>query len=605
MKRISIILLTVSVLAGGCGKFLEQAPVTSVYEEMAVGSEAALEADMMSIYDGLSFWASNQFFYYLCSASKMQEYTGTRKTEDFLQGHDLTMYSITSSNQGMYTNLYRSVGRCNTLLATLPESPVAASYKKEVEAEARFMRALFYFTLARFYGDLPYMTEPCRTEEDAFVKRTGYTKIYELIVSDLLFAADNMRDKARQEAVNPGRGRSSKMAAKALLANVYMQMACYMQNPEDQFFDCSKPGRLPDFSGCGVFSARQAWEKCLEAAEDVITSKVYDLEPDYRHLYRWDPDNYPEDYMSRERIITFQASPISVKGGIVPWMLWDNPSGTLSNYIHNGNAGRIRASRWVFQNWCARHGGVKETLGGYEIYTYTDDPRFDASYFHSEVWGVPAGTSSTAGRLVRTEIYPTEGKIKTEASADPYIRKYFSPAYQCDNGDADFYVLRFAEVLLTAAEASAALSSGPGDELWNKSIDYINLLFARARASYDEGQPVPENPKDWNYTDFTTKDELLQAIFWERAFELGNEGHEWFDSHRQGATWLSENICKPLNIFNHLPENVSLWAQFYNSQDLKEDPQTLRSSLLLAFPEYELRYNNALSLDDQNDFYVK
>ena len=75
---------------------------------------------------------------------------------------------------------------------------------------------------------------------------------------------------------------------------------------------------------------------------------------------------------------------------------------------------------------------------------------------------------------------------------------------------------------------------------------------------------------------------------------------KWFglDTGETSARSIEEAISE-------LPENVSLWAQFYNSQDLKEDPQTLRSSLLLAFPEYELRYNNALSLDDQNDFYVK
>ena len=604
-SKLYVLLAATAILAASCDKFLTQAPTTSIYEDMAVGSEAALEADMVSIYQGLNFFASNQFFYYLCAASKLQEYTGTRTTEEFLQTHDLTMYSTSSASQSMYQNLYLSVARCNTLLAYLHKSPVDDSYKTEIAAEARFMRAFYYFVLARFYADLPILTAPCETEEDAFVKRSPYTEVYKLIVDDLNYAFLNMRDKARQEEVNPGRGRCNKMAVKAVLANVYAQMACYMQSPEDQFFDCSKPGRLPDFSECGIFSADQAWEKCLQTAEEVISSGVYGLEPDYRHLFRWDPDNFPEDYNSPERIITFQATPISVTGGIVPWMLWDNPVGTLSNYIHNGNAGRIRASRWVFQNWGERHGGVKETISNVELYTSCDDPRFDASYFHSEVWGVPAGTSSSSGRLTRTDIYPTEGKITGEAGADPYIAKYFSPAYQCDNGDADFYVLRYAEVLLMAAEASANLSVAPGDDAWNKSIDYVNQILSRARASHESVLPEPENPKAWTYQQFDSKEKLLLAIFWERAFELGNEGHEWFDQHRMGATWLCENICKPLNIFNHKPENAALHAQYYNGQDLSEDVQTLRGSLLLAFPEYELRYNTALSASDQNDFFVK
>lgn len=605
----TVILATGIVLAGtlsaACGKFLEQEPVTSVYEEMSVNSGSALEADIVAIYSGLGFWASTQYFYYLCSASKMQEYTGIRQTDEFLQTHDLTMYSTSNANQVLYTSLYRSIGRCNTLLSLLPDSPVEDEYKTQIEGEARFLRAWFYFALARLYGDVPLMTKPSETEEDASVPRTPYPQVYKLIVDDLEYAYAHMRTKQEQDLLQGARGRSYNTAAMAALACVYMQMACLMQTPDDQFYDPSKPGRLPDFSDCGVFSARQAWEKSLEAAHTVIQSGDYALEPDFRHLFRWDPDNYPEDYLSRERIITFQATPNSVTGGIVPWTLWDNPVGTLSNYIHNGNAGRIRVSRWVFQNWGKRHGGLLETMGAYTIYIGTDDPRLDASYFHTAVWGVPAGASSTSGQLVKTDIYPAEGKVHVDADSDPYIRKYFSPAYQCDNGNADFYILRYAEVLLTAAEAAANLSAGQGDAMWIEAVDYVNQLFARARASYDSDLSAPENPKDWGYSEFSTRDELLLAIFWERAFELGNEGHEWFDTHRMGATWLSDNICKPLNVFNHLTENELLWAQFYNSRNLSEDPQTLRASLLLAFPEYELRYNTSLSIDDQNDFYIK
>lgn len=608
MKKFFIKIATIAIAASivcGCGKFLTEEPTTSVYEDMAVGSEAALEADMVGIYSSLSFFESLGFFYYIGAASKMQEYTGTKKSEDHLQTNDLTMWSRTAGNITIYSNLYTAVNRCNTLIANLKKSPVDESYKKNIEGEARFMRGWYYFTLARLYGDLPLLTEPCETEEDSFVKRSPYPEVYAQIVDDLNFGYENMRDKATQEAINPGRGRSCNMAAKAALASVYTWIANYMETPEEHFFDCSKPGRLPDFSACGVYSAKDAWTKALEAAEDVMISGVYSLEPDFRHLFRWDPDNYPQDYNSPERIITFQASPVSLTGGVIPYMLWDNPVGTLSNYIRNGNAGRIRASRWVFQNWCERHGGLKEKVSSYEIYTYTDDPRFDASYFHSEVWGVPAGADDMSGQLTKTVLYPSEGRIKTSASSDPFIRKYFSAAYKCDNGDADMYVMRYAEVFLIAAEAAARLSVAQGDANWNKAIDYVNFLFARARASYDEGTTPPENPKDWKYNDFATRDELILAIFWERTFELSNEGHEWFDTHHMGAKWLSENICKKINEFNALTENTVLRDQFNNSRDIEEDPQRLRGALLLAFPEYELRYNLALSEADQNDFYIQ
>ena len=607
MKKI-LIKTVAAVLAAAatcsCGDFLTEEPTTSVYEEMAVASEAAIDADMLGIYNSLSFFESQGFFHYLGAASRMQPYAGLRRTEEYLQTRDLTMWSTSAANLSTYSTLYAAVNRCNTLIANLKKSPVNESFKRAAEGEARLMRAWYYFTLVRLYGDLPLITEPCETEEDSYVKRTPYPEIYAFIVEDLNFAYENMPDKAEQEAANPGRGRSCNMAAKAVLAIVYTWIASYMESPEEYFFDCSKPGRLPDFSSCDIYSAEQAWDKAMVTAEDVMLSGVYTLEPDFRHLFRWDPDNYPQDYNSAERIITYQGTPVSNTGGIVPWMLWQNPAGTLANFSVNGNVGRIRVSRWVYQNWCERHGGSKESVGGYNIYTYTDDPRFDASYFHTEVWGVEAGSSAHSGELIRTPLYPS--RVRTTVNGDPYIRKYFSPAYKCDNGDADMYILRYAEVILTAAEAAAHLSTAKGDANWNKAIDYVNQLFIRARASYDEGATPPVNPVDWKYTDFADQKALLLAIFWERCFELCHEGHEWFDTHRQGASWLSENICKKLNVFNNLPENQLVKEAFNNSEDLEEDPQALRRSILLAFPEYELRYNLALSEEeDQNDFFIR
>ena len=426
-----------------CSKLLEEIPSTSISKESAYQSEASLEANLTGAYSGLSVFASNAYFYYLCSASLMQEYTGKRTTDNFLQTHDLTLWSTTSANESIYSSLYASVAKCNNLLEGLEDSPVDEAYKKKIEGETRFLRALYYFTLARLYGDLPLITKPVKNVEDSFVERSQYSKVYELIVSDLLFAADNMPSQAELGVEGQQKGRCCNMAAHALLAGVYLQMACYMECPEVQFFDGTKEGRLPDFSFCNVTTAADALKLSLKEAETVISSNVYALEKNYCNLFRWDPVNFPEDYLSKERIIVFCATPESVSSSIVPWMLWANPVGTESVNIHNGNAGRIRASRWVFQKWAGRYGGTPDTVNGAVVYVNCPDPRFDASYFHTEVWGVPTGTSAQAGELVKTVVYPA--KIKSASAAgDPYIRKYFSPRYKCDNGDADYYILRYA-----------------------------------------------------------------------------------------------------------------------------------------------------------------
>lgn len=603
MKSKLLLLIGFAILVS-CSKLLEEIPSTSISKESAYQSEASLEANLTGAYSGLSLFASNAYFYYLCSASLMQEYTGKRTTDNFLQTHDLTLWSTTSANESIYSSLYSSVAKCNILLKGLEESPVDEAFKKKIEGETRFLRALYYFTLTRLYGDLPLITKPVQSVEDSFVGRSQYSKVYELIISDLQFAADNMPSQSELGIEGQQKGRCCNMAAHAMLASVFLQMACYLECPEVQFFDSSKEGRLPDFSFCKITTAEDALKLSLQEAEIVISSNVYALEKNYSHLFRWDPVNYPEDYLSKERIVVFCATPESISSSIVPWMLWANPVGTESVNIHNANAGRIRSSRWVFQKWAGRYGGTPDTVNGAVVYVNCPDPRFDASYFHTEVWGVPTGTSAQAGELVKTVIYPA--KIKNgSAASDPYIRKYFSPRYKCDNGDADYYVLRYADVLLSAAEAAARLSATGSDAYAEKAVGYVNQVLERARKSVPDDEPEASQPEAWNTALFTDRTDLVDAIVWERVFELGNEGHEWFDTHRLGAQWLSDNVCKPLNIFNHLPENVLFWKNAFNETDLSEDVQTIRKGLLAAFPEYELRYNTALSTEDQNDYFYK
>ena len=98
---------------------------------------------------------------------------------------------------------------------------------------------------------------------------------------------------------------------------------------------------------------------------------------------------------------------------------------------------------------------------------------------------------------------------------------------------------------------------------------------------------------------------------WERVFEMHGEGHEFFDTHRRGAKYMSEWLAKPLNEFLRMPEqggdantSGSVFRNLYDSHFIEEDPRKLRRSVLLAFPDVEFRNNPAITPEHQNDFYV-
>ncbi len=117
-----------------------------------------------------------------------------------------------------YSALYKGVRRANVVLEKVPAVSMDEATKNRFLGEARFLRALFYFDLVRAFGDLPKITELSPPRK---VVRSPKEEIYtEVIVPDLLFAIENLSEKSEYLAAEAGR--STKGAAKALLAKVYL-----------------------------------------------------------------------------------------------------------------------------------------------------------------------------------------------------------------------------------------------------------------------------------------------------------------------------------------------------------------------------------------------
>lgn len=603
MKKNIVFALSVLTLFS-CSGFLDEKQTTGL-QESTYASEVMLESNIYGILSQFSgtWGVTGEPMEFYSQASALTHWGGSArlgkpKWEAVLR---FTQYSTNDVNNNYFKTIYAGINCCNVLIGNLKDSPVDEAYKKQIEAEAKFYRGVLYFTAVRIWGDLPLRIGNIDVQTATNCPRTHYTKIYEQIVKDFTEAAQGMRTPEQVRSHYIGIPRPDKYAPTAYLSSVFVTIGSLLASTDDNFWDNTRKERLPDFSALGVNSSDDAYKKALDYAESLIPESGkrdagcrYELVGDYSDLFHFDPAYGSVAYDNPEQIFVLSYSPNSVTGYHAFRTLPQYCEGTLDcvESSHNGNTGRFRPNRWVFQKWCETYPGeVHPNYPG--LYVTSSDPRLDASLYHTSILNACTGAES--------EIYPQ--KISNSKTAVyPYFKKYWSTAYNMNNGTASFYCMRFAQVYLDAAEAAAAL----GEDA--KAYKYIDVIHARARKS---GGASSAEPANWTDNVSFTGQDLLDRIFWERVFELYGEGHEWNDVHRHGANWIVKNISIPKNAFFDRPENANLRSKgsdhasydagFYYSTE----PNEIRKGLLAAFPNNEFLYNKGISYDDQNEFFIE
>lgn len=610
MKKISIVFL-ISAIVAGCS-FLDENMNTHYSSGDIFGSEEALETFVTGCY---STYANSGFYYggnaeWFAPGSALVHWSLSSGLSDaqkrWIDCLSLTQFSRNPYNILVYKQKYAAIYPCNKLLKELPASPVDKNYKNQIAAEAHFVRAMAYFDIVRRWGNAPIHTEAATTIEETNGPREPFWKLYKLILDDLDFAEEYGRDYDVQRGIaGTGSGRICRNAATAMKSLVYLTIGTLLAHSDvnDNFWVVPNSDVFAGFADAGITGAEDAFKKALACAKEVMPETApdspYRLADSYATLFRW---TEPEDWQLRERIFVIPSTSETGHSQLATWSL---PS-YYNNTSSNPNYGRIRPSRLLFQKWCETYGGTKGSGNAANIYVKCADPRLDISFIHTEYIGNGGAT---------VPMYPSANYVLSNdrSRTFPYFKKYYDPKYDNTAGYADLYVMRLAEVYLIAAEAAANLCATPGDSYGQEAMGYVNIILRRARHSTSDGSEAAE-PADWTAASIADRDDLIDRIFWERAFEMTGEQHEWYDTHRMGAAWFSAHVTQKANEFIFRPEQDDTnggatpghrsfyygQARFGEKKIYPEEPSDVRKGLLCAFPNDELVYNSALTLDDQN-----
>lgn len=213
-------------ILASCSSFLEENPKDRFVVDNFYQSEADVEAAVNAIYEQL-YDIYKRNMYLLCDLPTDDHKNGQGMPNAFLL--NLEYLRLTAGNsfvQDMWKDNYSGIMRANTTIENTPRAQMDESLRAQYFAEARFLRALFYFNLVRFFGDVPLMTES--DLDDVFhAKRDSKESIYAQIVTDLKYAEEYLPISR-----TGSNGRASQGAAKILLAKVYLTNSEFLKAKE-------------------------------------------------------------------------------------------------------------------------------------------------------------------------------------------------------------------------------------------------------------------------------------------------------------------------------------------------------------------------------------
>ncbi|MBC7390084.1 MAG: RagB/SusD family nutrient uptake outer membrane protein [Opitutaceae bacterium] len=374
---------------------------------------------------------------------------------------------------------YAAVRKANLVLEKVPSIAMNVDLKNRILAEAKFLRALYYFNLVRLFGDIPLVLEPQYgiSSTDYVVDETPSVKVYEQIERDL-------REASRVLPVtyaSPNVGRATKGAALALLSKVYLTKA-------------SHPLNLTSF-----------YQDAVATADSIILNigkYGYDLQPNYANVF------LPQFKNNSEHIFSAQFK--SATGTTYQTQGNFQNSRSIKTSVP-GISGLYADQVWFYnQADPSKPDGVDHFFSVFKLYKPIDKRR-DVTF----VTGYLAANPNTGKKQIYGALNNPQIKGSNLDSV-PYFNKTWDPSSTAITSEsaANVAIIRYAELLLIQAEAENELN-GPSAKAYNS----LNKVRGRAGLP-DLGQGLSQS-------------QFRDSLYLDRRLELVFEYHRWFDLVRQ------------------------------------------------------------------------
>lgn len=466
------------------GWLSEESPMLNQVDDFFIGQETALQAVNAS-YTPL-MWEFNETYYsefFIGDVVSDDALKGGQNVSDMPDAYDMENFKTTTDNTLLldyYRAKWQGIQRCNLAIEQIPAMELDDTFDETLRdryvAEARFLRAFYYFQLVRVFGGVPRIETPIYSSDDWIQPRATADEIYSLITEDLEYASGKLPKKSEYGDADLGRATSG--AAQAMLLKAYLYWGNMKENAGDA---ASASGYYKMAYDWGVtFMSEQAGE--------------YTLCQNYRDNFTIAGENGPESVFEIQ--YTEEATSDYGEGN-------GFTRGTFATVLTRSRSSFYGSAGWGF---------CKPTRNLYEEYE-EGDPRLDATILDP----TQGGTVDDPDDYYLGCSYVAVKRTLLQDNGTYYTLAHDS------RSPINYPVIRLADVYLLYAEACLEY----GAEGTAKT--YLEYVRSRARGAEDI---LPEFPGYNGYSD--TPEDLEKAIRHERRVELALEGHRWFDLCRWG-----------------------------------------------------------------------
>lgn len=451
-----------------CSDFLDRYPLEELSDESFWKTEKDAEMAVSNLYNVLPTWDTDEAI----------------NSDDAVHG---IKWAAGNQSKGVYDSSdygwsgeYGYIRQANLILEKIQEMDLSEDAYKKLEGQARFFRAYTYFTLIRSFGAVPYIDKPLELTDVENITRTPKDEVYAKVMEDFDIAIANL--PVQWDETNSGRiTKGAAMAMKARAALYYNNWETAMTEAKNvmdlgqyELYDKDNTGRYKELF----------WE-VADGCDEFILSVQFNAPTRTHYLIGW------------------ECFPTLGWGGL-------NPTQSLVDAFEDINGAPITSEASVYDptNPFANR-----------------DPRLEVNVLHDgeTMYGVtikvaPLSSSGNTGI----------GQHGDATATGYYQQKWLDPSIdpQSTGWDMgkDWVVIRYAEVLLTYAEAKNELS--PLDP---SAFDAVNQVRRRV------GMPDLQNTDPTKPTYCGTQDDLRKRIWneWRVEFALEGGKRQW-DIRRWG-----------------------------------------------------------------------